>query len=234
TFGEGNFYLEVQNHGMPEEKLVCENLYRMSEEMGIPLVATNDLHYINQEDAAIQDVLLCIQTGKVINDEDRMRFSGSEFYLKTAQEMAALFEGRPEVLSNSLKIAERCQVEFTFGEFHLPYFPIPEGFTPESYLRQIVLERFARKYPDKPEAITKRLEYELDMINRMGFAAYFLIVQDLVNWARSNNVPVGPGRGSAAGSLVSYVLGITMLDPLKYDLLFERFLNPERVSMPDI
>jgi DNA polymerase-3 subunit alpha len=234
TFGEDNFYLEVQNHGMPEEKLVCENLYRMSEEMGIPLVATNDLHYINQEDAAIQDVLLCIQTGKVINDEDRMRFSGSEFYLKTAQEMAALFEGRPEVLSNSLKIAERCQVEFTFGEFHLPYFPIPEGFTPESYLRQIVLERFARKYPDKPEAITKRLEYELDMINRMGFAAYFLIVQDLVNWARSNNVPVGPGRGSAAGSLVSYVLGITMLDPLKYDLLFERFLNPERVSMPDI
>lgn len=234
TFGEDSFYLEVQNHGMPEEMQVCEALYSLSAEMGIPLVATNDLHYINKEDAAIQDVLLCIQTGKVINDEQRLRFPSSEFYLKSAAEMSALFEGRPDVLKNSVKIAEKCNVEFTFGEFHLPYFPIPEGFTPESYLDQLVRQRFALKYPDQPEDIVQRLDYELQMINKMGFAAYFLIVEDLVNWAKSNQVPVGPGRGSAAGSLVSYVLGITTIDPLKYDLLFERFLNPERVSMPDI
>jgi DNA polymerase-3 subunit alpha len=234
TFGKGNFYLEVQDHGMPEEKLVCETLYRLSEEMGVPLVATNDLHYINKEDAAIQDVLLCIQTGRVINDEQRMRFPSSEFYMKSQEEMAALFEGRPDLLENSIKIAQQCQVDFSFGEFHLPYFPIPQGYTPESYLGQLVHQRFALKYPDPSDDIVKRLEYELEMINKMGFAAYFLIVQDLVNWARANQVPVGPGRGSAAGSLVSYVLGITMLDPLKYDLLFERFLNPERVSMPDI
>ncbi|HEX3010856.1 MAG TPA: DNA polymerase III subunit alpha [Syntrophomonadaceae bacterium] len=234
TFGAGSFYLEVQNHGMPEEKLVCETLYNLSEEMGIPLVATNDLHYIDKKDAAIQDVLLCIQTGKVINDEERMRFPSSEFYLKSPAEMAALFEDRPECIHNSMVIADQCNMEFSFGEFHLPYFPIPDGFTPESYLDQLVRERFALKFPNSSDDIVKRLEYELKIIKQMGFAAYFLIVQDLVNWAKSHQVPVGPGRGSAAGSLVSYVLNITAINPLEYDLLFERFLNPDRVSMPDI
>lgn len=234
TFGEGNFYLEVQNHGMPEEQQVNTMLYQLAQEMGIPLVATNDLHYINKEDAAIHDVLLCIQTGKVISDEQRMRFPGSEFYLKSPSEMASLFQDRSDVLHNTLKIAQQCNVDFTFGEFHLPSFPIPAGYTPESYLDQLVWERFDRRYPDHPESVVQRLQYELRVINQMGFAAYFLIVQDLVNWAKSHQVPVGPGRGSAAGSLVSYVLGITTIDPLKYDLLFERFLNPERVSMPDI
>ncbi|MEN6324938.1 MAG: DNA polymerase III subunit alpha, partial [Syntrophomonas sp.] len=234
TFGPGNFYLEVQDHGMAEEKKVMAVLFQMAADLNIPLVATNDLHYTDKKDAAIHDVLLCIQTGKVVNDEQRMRFPGSEFYMKSPAEMAELFAGRPEVISNSLKIAEQCNLDFTFGEFHLPYFNIPEGYTPESFLDRLVWERFAEKFPDREEDIVKRMEYELQIIKDMGFAEYFLIVQDLVNWARHNKVPVGPGRGSAAGSLVSYVLGITSINPLKYDLLFERFLNPERVSMPDI
>lgn len=233
-FGPGSFYLEVQDHGLEMEKRVCQTLFEISARTGIPVVSSNDAHYIRREDAAVHDVLLCIQTGKVVSDQDRLRFSGSEFYLKTETEMRELFPDHPEAADNSVLIAEQCNLDFTFGEFHLPYFAIPAGYSPESYLDQLTSEKFALRYPQPDQGVTERLAYELLMIKQMGFAGYFLIVQDLVNWAKSNNVPVGPGRGSAAGSLVSYVLGITTIDPLKYDLLFERFLNPERVSMPDI
>lgn len=233
-FGEGNFYLEVQDHGMHEERMVTEALFEISDQTGIPLVATNDIHYIGKNDASVHDVLLCIQTQTNINDERRMRFPGNDFYLKSEEEMAQLFPYRSDVITNSLKIADQCNLEFDFGEFHLPYFQIPAEYTEESYLRKIVMENFQVKYPNPSQAIKDRLTYELDMIINMGFAAYFLIVHDLVYWAKQNKVPVGPGRGSAAGSLVSYVLDITTIDPIKYDLIFERFLNPERISMPDI
>ncbi|MBC7075974.1 MAG: DNA polymerase III subunit alpha, partial [Syntrophomonadaceae bacterium] len=233
-FGPGNFFLELQDHGMEEEKKICRVLLQISNETGIPLVATNDVHYIHREDAAVHDVLLCIQTGTVVSDERRMRFPGSEFYMKSEEEMRELFSEVPDAVDNTLRIARDCDVEFTFGEFHLPYFDIPEGNTAESFLEKLVWEKFSLKYPSPAEDIVKRLQYELKVINDMGFAPYFLIVQDLVNWAKENGIPVGPGRGSAAGSLVAYVLGITNIDPLKYGLLFERFLNPERVSMPDI
>jgi len=233
-FGRGNFYLELQDHGLAEEQMVCRELAEMSAATGIPLVATNDLHYIRREDAPVHDILLCIQTGKSIHDEDRMRFPGSEFYLKSAEEMYQLFSSWPQALENTLEIAEKCNLEFSFGEFHLPRFQLPANYTPESYLEKLVAEKLPEKFPNADEEVTSRLAYELNMIKKMGFAGYFLIVQDLVNWARNNGIPVGPGRGSAAGSLVSYVLGITSLNPLRYGLLFERFLNPERVSMPDI
>ena len=209
-------------------------LLRLSREDSIPLAASNDCHYLRKKDAQVHDVLLCIQTGSVVNDEKRLRFSGSEFYMKSREEMAALFPDCPEALENTLKIADECNLDFTFGEYHLPVFELPPGHSAESFLSEMVHEKFRRKYPDAQEKIIERLEYELRVINEMGFAAYFLIVQDLVNWSRQNGIPVGPGRGSAAGSLVSYVLDITTIDPLRYDLLFERFLNPERVSMPDI
>ena len=208
VFGPGNFYLEVQDHGIDLEKRVCQSLFKISDETGIPVVSSNDAHYIRKEDAAVHDVLLCIQTGKVVSDQDRMRFDGSEFYLKSEDEMRALFPDHPEAADNTLKIAEACELEFTFGEFHLPYFSIPDGYSPESYLEQLTKEKFVLRYPQPDEQVKQRLAYELSMINEMGFAEYFLIVQDLVNWARTHNVPVGPGRGSAAGSLVSYVLGI--------------------------
>jgi DNA polymerase-3 subunit alpha len=233
-FGPENFYLELQDHGMAEERKVCQGLYELSQKTGIPLVATNDSHYIKREDAPVHDVLLCIQTASIVSEEDRMRFPGSDFYLKTASEMAALFPDHPEALHNTLKIAERCHIEFEFGHFHLPSFDIPEGYTAESYLDELVRSRFAQCYPEPEAHVLERLDYELQVIKEMGFAGYFLIVQDLVNWAKNHGVPVGPGRGSAAGSLVSYVLGITTIDPLSYGLIFERFLNPERVSMPDI
>jgi len=233
-FGSGNFYLEVQDHGLDIEKSVCQAMFNLSDATGIPLVASNDAHYSRKDDAAVHDVLLCIQTGKVVNDAERMRFTGSEFYLKSEAEMRDLFASRPEAMDNSLVIAAACDLEFSFGEFHLPYFSIPTGCSPESYLSDLTWERFARKFPQANTAIVSRLDHELRIINEMGFAEYFLIVQDLVGWSKSHGVAVGPGRGSAAGSLVSYVLGITTIDPLKYDLLFERFLNPERVSMPDI
>lgn len=233
-FGQGNFYLEIQNHGMPEEKMVNQGLCLISEKTGIPLVVTNDAHYLRREDAAVHDVLLCIQTGTVVTDENRMRFSSNEFYFKTGREMASLFPQHPEALGNTVSIASRCNLDFQFGSFHLPYYSIPGGLSPEKYLTELSRERFRERYPGSPTGAVERLEYEIKTINEMGFAAYFLIVQDLVSWARKNGVPVGPGRGSAAGSLVSYVLGITSIDPLCYDLLFERFLNPERVSMPDI
>ncbi|MGR6836874.1 DNA polymerase III subunit alpha [Syntrophomonas erecta] len=233
-FGPGNFYLEIQDHGMEEEKIARRALGQISRQTGIPLVATNDCHYVERGDAPVHDVLLCIQTGSVITDENRMRFSGSDFYLKSEQEMQSLFSEHPEALHNTVEIAEQCNLDFTFGHFHLPQFDIPAGYTPESYLDFIVKQKFAARYPEPEPEVVKRLEYELKIIKAMGFAAYFLIVQDLVNWAKAHDVPVGPGRGSAAGSLVSYILGITTINPLKYHLLFERFLNPERVSMPDI
>lgn len=233
-FGRGNFYLELQDHGIPEEKTVCKLLSKISDETGIPVVAANDAHYINQSDAAVHDVLLCIQTGTVVSDEQRMRFPGNEFYLKSTEEMSQLFAWRPDAITNSLRIAEQCNVEFDFSKFYLPYFNLPPGDTEEIYLRRLVEDKFAEKYPDPAPEVKVRVEYELQTIIDMGFAAYFLIVWDLVRWAKENKVPVGPGRGSAAGSLVSYLLGITTIDPLRYNLLFERFLNPERVSMPDI
>jgi len=233
-FGAGNFYLEVQDHGLDIEKRVCQAMFNLSDATGIPLVASNDAHYSRKDDAAVHDVLLCIQTGKVVNDTERMRFTGSEFYLKSEAEMRDLFASRPEAVDNSRVIAAACDLEFSFGEFHLPYFSIPTGYTPESYLSYQTWERLAGKFPQAHPDIVSRLDHELRIINEMGFAEYFLIVQDLVGWAKSHGVAVGPGRGSAAGSLVSYVLGITTIDPIKYGLLFERFLNPERVSMPDI
>ncbi|KUG03873.1 dna polymerase iii alpha subunit [hydrocarbon metagenome] len=234
-FGMGNFYLELQNHGMSEERRVCAALEQISDETGIPLVASNDAHYINKNDAAYHDVLLCIQTGTVISDEQRMRFPpGSAFYLKTSEEMYELFSKRPEALTNTLVIADKCDVEFEFGAFHLPHFEVDAGYSSESFLSELVWKKTREKFPEPDQIIDERIAFELQVINDMGFAAYFLIVQDLINWARANNIAVGPGRGSAAGSLVSYVLGITTIDPLKYGLLFERFLNPERVSMPDI
>jgi len=213
-FGKGNFYLEVQDHGLEIEKQVCQVMLQLSDETGIPLAASNDAHYIRKEDASVHDVLLCIQTGKVVKDQERMRFSGSEFYLKSESEMRELFAACPEAVDNTLKIAEQCNLEFSFGEFHLPYFAIPEGHSPETYLYQLTMSKFADKYPQADRTINERLAYELKMINEMGFAEYFLIVQDLVSWSKNNGVPVGPGRGSAAGSIVSYVLGITGIDPL--------------------
>ena len=232
--GRGNFYLELQDHGLPEEKTVCHLLCQISDETGIPVVAANDAHYIRQSDAAVHDVLLCIQTGTVVSNEQRMRFTGNEFYLKSAEEMAGLFAWRPDAISNSLLIAEQCNVEFDFSKFYLPYFNLSPGDSEEACLRRLVNENLTAKYPDPTPEVKARVEFELKTIIDMGFAAYFLIVWDLVRWAKENKVPVGPGRGSAAGSLVSYLLGITAIDPLRYNLLFERFLNPERVSMPDI
>lgn len=234
VFGRGNFYLELQDHGIPEEKTVTQLLCQISDETGIPVVAANDAHYIKQNDASVHDVLLCIQTGTIVSNEQRMRFPGNEFYLKSAEEMAKLFDWRPDAITNSLLIAEQCNLEFDFSKFYLPCFNLPPGDTEEAYLRRLTENNLVIKYPDSTPEIKARLEYELRTIIDMGFAAYFLIVWDLVRWAKENRVPVGPGRGSAAGSLVSYLLGITTIDPLRYNLLFERFLNPERVSMPDI
>lgn len=233
-FGRGNFYLELQEHGLEGQTAVNAELIKISRETGIPLVVTNDLHYVNKEDAEVQDVLLCIGTGKTIEDEDRMDFGTQEFYLKDAGEMAVLFGEYPEAMANTAAIAERCNVSFGFDETYLPDYKIPEGHTVESYLREICLEGLNKRYPDAGDEISRRLDYELKVIGDMGFPGYFLIVWDFIRYARESGIFVGPGRGSAAGSLVAYALGITNIDPLKYDLLFERFLNPERVSMPDI
>ena len=222
-----------QDHGLDEQRLVNEGLMRIHRETGLPLVVTNDVHYIKKEDAYTQDVLMCIQTGKTIDDADRMRFETQEFYLKSEEEMRALFPGYPEAADNTVKIAERCNVEFKFGTYHLPEFTPPEGYTAREYLRKLCMEGFERLYGEN-EAVLERLDYELDMIERMGFTDYFLIVADFIRYAKEQDIPVGPGRGSAAGSVVSYCLGITKVDPIQYGLYFERFLNPERVSMPDI
>lgn len=233
-FGKENYFIEIQNHGMAEEKKAIDGLVPLAEKYGLGLVATNDAHYLMREDSEFHEVLLCIQTGKTMQDTNRMRFSSDDFYVKSPEEMQDIFSDYPEALSNTVKIAERCHVEFDFDHRHLPNFPLPEGMTDESYLRQLCEQYLPEKYEVITPEVRERLDYELGVIHNMGFDSYFLIVWDFINYARSVNIPVGPGRGSAAGSIVAYSLGITDLDPLKYDLLFERFLNPERVTMPDI
>ena len=234
-FGQDNFFLEIQDHGLPEEKTVNRALRELAKKYDIGLVATNDVHYVHADDSEFHDILLCVQTGRTINDPDRMRFSGPDYYLKSEEEMAALFADYPEALENTAKIAARCQVDFTFGELQLPFYPLPEHFeSDDAYLRALCEERLSSRYADVTDEIRTRLDYELGVIHGMGYASYFLIVWDFINYARGHGVEVGPGRGSAAGSIVAYLLGITNIDPLRYALLFERFLNPERVSMPDI
>ena len=234
-FGEGNYYLELQDHGILDEKKASAGLIRLSGETGIPLVCTNDAHYLTSSDAYAQDVLMCIQTGKNLDDTDRMRFETTELYMKTEAEMRRLFPDNPEAFDNTNEIAAKCNLDFEFGHYKLPEFKLPEGETSSrDYLRKKCEEGLLKKYgPDRPE-VRKQLDYELDMIEKMGFTDYFLIVQDFVMFAKNAGIPVGPGRGSAAGSVVSYCLNITEVDPIKYSLFFERFLNPERVSMPDI
>ena len=234
-FGKGNFFLELQDHGIPEQGIVNQQLMRMHQETGIELVATNDVHYTYAEDAEPHDILLCLQTGKKLSDEDRMRYKGGQYYVKSEEEMRALFSYVPEALENTQKIADRCHVEIEFGVTKLPKFDVPEGFTSWEYLNKLCHEGLKARYPTErlPE-LEEKLEYELGVIQKMGYVDYFLIVWDFIRFARENDIMVGPGRGSAAGSLVAYTLGITQLDPIRYNLLFERFLNPERVSMPDI
>jgi len=233
-FGPDNFFLEIQDHGIAEQKEVNHYLLTLSKKLAIPLVATNDIHYINKSEANIHDVLLCIQTGKTLNDTERMRFPTDEFYLKTAEEMWQLFGYIPEALDNTVQIAERCEVKLEFGKLHLPNYEVPEGHTVDSYLEELCRKGINERYHPVTEEVLKRLNYELGIIKQMGYSGYFLIVWDMIHFARSKGIYVGPGRGSAAGSIVAYALGITNIDPLKYDLLFERFLNPERVTMPDI
>ncbi len=233
-FGKGNFFLELQDHGIPQQKTVNAGLLRMHEELGIGLVATNDIHYTYAEDAPAHDILLCIQTGKKVADEDRLRYEGGQYYCKSEAEMASLFPYAPEALENTHKIAERCNVEIEFGVTKLPEYDVPGGLSAWEYLNQLCWEGFQKRYPDGPEEVADRLRYELDVIRSMGYVDYFLIVWDFIHYARSHDIMVGPGRGSAAGSVVAYCLEITSIDPIKYQLLFERFLNPERVSMPDI
>ena len=234
-FGEDGYYLELQDHGIKAQKRVNEGLLRLSEETGIPLIVTNDAHYLRREDAETQDILMCIQTGKTLDDPNRMRFETREFFVKSEEEMAALFPGHPEALENTANIARLCNVEFEFGKYHLPLFQLPEGWTDgDAYFETLCLEGFSRRYPEQPPAYLKQLNYEMDMIRKMGFVDYFLIVSDFIGYAKGSGIPVGPGRGSAAGSMVAYCLNITNVDPMEYGLYFERFLNPERVSMPDI
>ena len=233
-FGKGNFFLELQDHGIPEQQMVNQQLIRMSRETGIGLVATNDVHYTMAEDAQPHDILLCLQTGKKLADEDRMRYEGGQYYVKSPEEMAQLFPYALDALENTHKIAERCHVEIEFGVTKLPKYDVPDGYTSWEYLNKLCFEGLAERYQPVSNELKERLEYELSTIKNMGYVDYFLIVWDFIKYARDNDIMVGPGRGSAAGSLVAYTLGITKLDPIKYDLLFERFLNPERVSMPDI
>jgi DNA polymerase-3 subunit alpha len=234
-FGPEFYYFEIQDHGIPDERTVAEGLIELGRSMGIPLVATNDCHYLAREDAEAHEVLLCIQTGKTMQDQDRFRFATDQVYVKSTEEMEALFQGAPDAIRNTLEVAEKCEMTLDTERVQLPEFPLPPAFdTAESYLRSVAREGLARRYPAIDEAMETRLQYELDTICQVGYARYFLIVRDFIEFARGNGVHVGPGRGSAAGSLVSYVLGITDIDPLKFDLLFERFLNPERISMPDI
>ena len=233
-FGKGNFFLELQDHGIPEQQNVNQQLLKMHRETGIELVATNDVHYTLAEDAQPHDVLLCLQTGKKLADEDRMRYEGGQYYVKSSEEMERLFPYAPEALENTHKIAQRCHVEIEFGVTKLPKFDVPEGYTSWEYLNELCFRGLEERYQPATEELKERLNYELSTIRNMGYVDYFLIVWDFIKYARDHDIMVGPGRGSAAGSLVAYTLGITQLDPIRYDLLFERFLNPERVSMPDI
>ena len=233
-FGKGNFFLELQDHGIPEQGIVNQRLLQMSEELGIELVATNDVHYTYAEDEKPHDILLCIQTGKKLQDENRMRYEGGQYYVKSPEEMANLFPYALQALENTQKIADRCDVEIEFGVTKLPKYDVPDGMTSWEYLNKLCYEGLERRYENPSEELRERLKYELDTIQHMGYVDYFLIVWDFINYAKRHDIAVGPGRGSAAGSIVSYCLEITNIDPMRYQLLFERFLNPERVSMPDI
>ena len=233
-FGKENYYIEIQDHGIFEQKMLNRELIRLARELDLGIVSTNDIHYVKREDAEYQDILMCIQMGKTVNDENRMKMSTDEMYVKSEEEMAELFSYIPEALENTQKIADMCDVDIEFGKLHLPKFDLPEGYTSSQYLRELCNKGFERRYPNADKSLRERLEYELNTIEEMGYVDYFLIVWDFIHFARKNNIMVGPGRGSAAGSIVSYCLEITNIDPIKYDLIFERFLNPERVTMPDI
>jgi len=233
-FGRNNFFLEIQKHGLADEKKAAAGLVELAKKHKLGLVVTNDAHYIHRADHEFHDVLLCIQMGKTLDDPNRMRFNSDDYYLKSAEEMAELFPEYPEAMENTVRIAERCNVDFSFGNHYLPKFPLPEGTTEEEYLRRLCEEKLTLRYNPVTAKVQERLDYELSIIHRMGFDSYFLVVWDFINYARQQAIAVGPGRGSAAGSIVAYVLGITDIDPLKYALLFERFLNPERITMPDI
>ena len=232
-FGPEHFYLEMQDHGIEAQRMVNQGILRLARETGLPLVVTNDAHYLRKEDAAMQDVLLCVQTGKTVDDPNRMRFETEEFYLKSEQEMAALFPNQPEALENTANIAQRCNVEFVFHDYHLPAFPVPEGYTNEAFFRELCENGFKERYENPPESYRQRLEYEIGVISKMGYVNYYLIVWDFIHYAKVTGIPVGPGRGSGAASIAAYCMHITEVDPMKYSLIFERFLNPERVSMPD-
>ena len=233
-FGPDGYYLELQDHGLAEQKTVNAGILRLHQETNIPMVLTNDAHYLKREDAVMQDVLLCVQTNRTVDEPDRMKMGGEEFYLKSEKEMRALFPEWEEAADNTVKIADRCQLEFEFGVHHLPEFKHPDGVSGEEYFTSLCWKGFAERYPEAGESYQTRMQLEMDMIRQMGFVDYFLIVSDFIAYAKSKKIPVGPGRGSAAGSMVSYCLGITNVDPMKYGLYFERFLNPERISMPDI
>ena len=232
-FGPDNFYLELQDHGIPEQRAVNQGLLRLARETGLHLTVSNDAHYLRKEDAATQDVLLCVQTGKTVDDTNRMKFQTDEFYLKSEEELRQLFPNCPEAFENTVKIADRCNLEFVFNEYHLPAFPVPEGYTNEEYFRKICMDGFRERYSNPPQSYLDRLEYEIGVISRMGYVNYYLIVWDFIRYAKEAGIPVGPGRGSGAASIVAYCMHITEVDPMKYALIFERFLNPERVSMPD-
>ncbi len=232
-FGEDNFYLELQDHGIPEQRAVNQGIMRLSRELNLPLVVTNDAHYLRREDSVIQDVLLCIQTGKTVDDPKRMKFQTDEFYLKSEEELRQLFPNCPEAFENTEKIAKRCNLDFEFHKYHLPSFPVPEGYTNEEFFRKLCEDGFAQRYENPPAEYRERLEYEIGVISRMGYVNYYLIVWDFIRYAKEAGIPVGPGRGSGAASIVAYCLHITEVDPMQYGLIFERFLNPERVSMPD-
>ena len=232
-FGEDNFYLELQDHGIDEQRAVNQGIMRLARETGLPLVVTNDAHYLRREDATMQDVLLCVQTGKTVDDPNRMKFQTEEFYLKSEDELRQLFPNCDEAFENTAKIAQRCNLEFVFNEYHLPSFPVPAGYTNEAYFRELCLNGFRERYPNTPVEYMERLEYEIGVISRMGYVNYYLIVWDFIRFAKESGIPVGPGRGSGAASIVAYCMHITEVDPMKYALIFERFLNPERVSMPD-
>ena len=232
-FGPEHFYLELQDHGIDEQVPVNQGVQRISRETGLPLIVTNDAHYLRKEDAAMQDVLLCIQTGKTVDDENRMKFQTEEFYLKSEEELRQLFPNCDEAFENTAKIADMCNLEFVFNEYHLPSFPVPDGYTNEEYFRKLCYDGFAQRYTNPPEEYIQRLEYEIGVISRMGYVNYYLIVWDFIRYAKENGIPVGPGRGSGAASIVAYCMHITEVDPMQYALIFERFLNPERVSMPD-
>ncbi|MBR7122038.1 MAG: DNA polymerase III subunit alpha [Oscillospiraceae bacterium] len=232
-FGPEHFYLEMQDHGIPEQRPVNQGIMRLARETGLPLVITNDAHYLRREDSKMQDVLLCIQTGKTVDDPNRMKFQTDEFYLKSEEELRQLFPNCDEAFENTVEISERCNLEFVFNQYHLPSFPVPEGYTNEEYFRKLCMDGFQERYENPPGHYRDRLEYEISVISRMGYVNYYLIVWDFIRYAKESGIPVGPGRGSGAASIVAYCMHITEVDPMKYALIFERFLNPERVSMPD-